>query len=600
MARVRRTDLYEGNGEVIGQESRNDSEAEESMPLPGRQPLGREEALQEKDAFRRQAEETHQKKTRYFAQNEGVEGLNAPSTLFDDFDRYEAPLPRSRKKRKRQRHRGAWIAVICFCLLFLTATGLLVLPQLTGLRFRFLPNLAFANGSVIRLEERAEENFEGNSSAIYHDAIYPGVYIDDLHVGGMSREKAIQALTEQSDLSGMAFDILVTVGNQTWHVNNERVPMSRNIEAVVAQAWALGRSNSATVKAPDRAGAATPFQERVNQASDMRSYPVSLHTEKVYDHTALRTLVEGIVNYVNRDPVNSNVESFDFNTKTFTFTDDVPGARLDAEDLYSQLEALLDAGDYYASIRVTPEKILAPVTKTELMNSFGLLSTYTTKTTSNKNRNTNIDLSARAINGKTVLAGELFSFNGTTGERTAAKGYKEAAAISGGSSRDEIGGGVCQTSSTLFNAVARANLEIVARSPHAWPSSYVEKGMDATVNWPELDFKFKNNTDWPIFIVAGYENRKITVSIYGMSLGADVSIDLESEVVKELPQPSGVNYVVNMDLKPGESKRTVTGRKGYVVDTWKVWYQNGKEVRREKLFTSTYKAYQETVEYRPR
>ena len=228
-----------------------------------------------------------------------------------------------------------------------------------------------------------------------------------------------------------------------------------------------------------------------------------------------------------------------------------------------------------------------------------MISAYTTSTTSNKHRNNNIDLSAQAINGVTVLPGETFSFNKTTGERTAEKGYKEAAAISGGQSRDEIGGGVCQPSSTLFNAVARADLEIVERYPHAWPSSYVEKGFDATVNWPGLDFQFKNNTDWPIFIVAAYKDRKITVNLYGMSLGADTRIDLESVTTRTIPQPEGTEYVINASLTPGTSKTTVTGRKGYVVETWKVWYQGNREIKRELLFTTTYKAYQEKVEYNP-
>ena len=147
--------------------------------------------------------------------------------------------------------------------------------------------------------------------------------------------------------------------------------------------------------------------------------------------------------------------------------------------------------------------------------------------------------------------------------------------------------------------MARANLEIVDRSPHAWPSSYVEKGFDATVNWPDLDFKFKNNTDWPIFIIAAYANQKVSASVYGMSLGVDTSIDLESITTRTLPQPEGTNYVINTALNVGESKKTVTGRKGYVVETWKVWYQGKREVRRELLFTSTYKAYQETIEYNP-
>ena len=161
----------------------------------------------------------------------------------------------------------------------------------------------------------------------------------------------------------------------------------------------------------------------------------------------------------------------------------------------------------------------------------------------------------------------------------------------------EIGGGVCQTSSTLFNAVARANLEIVSRSPHAWPSSYVEKGLDATVNWPGLDFQFRNNTEWPVYIVAWYDRNKVTVELYGMSLGDGITIDLESKVVRTLEAPSGVKRVRNESLKPGTEKIVVKSRKGYEVETYQVWYQNGEEIRRNLLCTSTYKAYQQTVEY---
>jgi vancomycin resistance protein YoaR len=411
----------------------------------------------------------------------------------------------------------------------------------------------------------------------------------------MTREEAVRQVQAVNTEEDAKFDLLVTVGNENWHVNSERVPFSRNIQETVDKAWAAGRSNTAA----NRGSGRTPFEERVQAVADLRSFPQTYATKQDYDHAALRTLTDGIVNYVERAPVNSTVESFNFGTKTFTFTEDKPGARIDPEDLYARLTTLLDSGVTNSTVHVVPQRIEAEMTKAELMNRFGLISAYTTNTTSNKNRNTNIQLSAAAINGVTVLPGEIFSFNGATGERTAAKGYKEAAAIAGGQSRDEIGGGVCQTSSTLFNAVARADLEIIERNPHAWPSNYVEKGFDATVNWPGLDFKFKNNTEWPIFIVAAYKDRKVTVNIYGMSLGPGVKIDLESDVTRNLPQPQGTEYVINTDLAPGESRKTVSGRPGYVVQTWKVRYQGDKEVGREILFTTTYKAYQEKVEYNP-
>ena len=588
MAKLKRYDLYEGDDDLIS-------------PLPGKKPLGRDEGLRARDEYDRKTEEETRKR-RYFSSNEQDDGLGAPSSLFDDFDRFESPAPvrASRPKYKRkEKHRGAWAAVIVCCLLVLAAIGIGVVPQLTGIRYHFLPNLAFVNGNLISLDTQRLENFDRCREALYSDQIYSigkyGVYIDDVSVSGMTRDQAVRAVSSVHQDQAGEFDITVSVGNESWHVNSERVPVSRNTEETVERAWAEGRSNSASLSG----GAVTPFQERVDRVFDEQSAPVTFATVQDYDHEALRNLTDGIVNYVNRDPVNSMVRSFSFETKTFTFTDDKPGARIDPDGLYAQLTEILDSGVTRKEIRVVPEKILAEVTKTELMNNFGLISAYTTQTTKDNNRNNNIKLSAQAINGITVQKGETFSFNAATGERTAAKGYREAPAISGGQSKDEVGGGVCQTSSTLFNAVARANLEIVERNPHAWPSSYIEKGFDATVNWPGLDFKFRNNTEWPIFIVAGYNNRKITVNIYGMSLGAGVKIDLESELVRTIPQPEGINYVVNSDLAPGESKKTISGRKGYEVNTWKVWYQGNTEVKRELLFKTTYKAYQETVEYNP-
>ena len=586
MAKLKRYDLYEGDDDLI------------SPALPGKQPLGRDKGLKARDEYDRQVEEEARKR-RYFASNEKDDGLGAPSSLFDDFDRFESPAPirapRPKYKRKEQ-NRGAWAAVIVTCLLLLAFIGITMIPQLTGIRYHFLPNIAFVNGNLISLDTQRQENFDKCRKELYTGRIYPGIYIDDQHVGGMTCEEAVRAITVLNGETSGNFNIKVCVGNESWTVNPERVPVSRNTEEMVQRAWATGRTNTASLSN----GAATPFQERIDQVSNIRSYPVTFVTVQDYDHEALRSLTDGIVNYVNREPVNSMVQTFNFETKSFTFTDDKPGARIDPDDLYRQLTEILDGGETQRELWVVPEKITADITKTELMNSFGLISAYTTQTTKDNNRNTNIKLSAEAISGITVQPGETFSFNAATGERTSAKGYKEAPAISGGQSKDEVGGGVCQTSSTLFNAVARADLEIVERHAHAWPSHYIEKGFDATVNWPGLDFKFKNNTNQPIFIVAGYSNRKITVNIYGMSLGPGVKIDLESDLIRTIPQPEGTNYVVNTSLAPGESKKTITGRQGYEVTTWKVWYQGNREIRREVLFNTTYKAYQETVEYNPR
>ena len=150
MAKLKRYDLYEGDDDLI------------SPSLPGKQPLGRDKGLRARDEYDRQVEEEARKR-RYFASNEKDDGLGAPSSLFDDFDRFESPAPirTSRPKYKRKdQNRGAWAAVIVTCLLLLAFIGITVIPQLTGIRYHFLPNIAFVNGNLISLDTQRQENFD--------------------------------------------------------------------------------------------------------------------------------------------------------------------------------------------------------------------------------------------------------------------------------------------------------------------------------------------------------------------------------------------------------------------------------------------------------
>ena len=589
--------VYEGDGESVRTSSRRETEirrpAVVKAAMPGRtprQPMGRTEELQER-LYYGQTGQQMQQSSRPQGRREYRE------TMYDDFDVYERDMRQAQAEKKRRKrrepHRGLWLTVMLFCLGCIAVLGALIAPQVLGIQIPGMPSFAFVNGSIIVLNAEDYELYRTCRQYMNTDTIYPGVYIDGVHVGGMTVEEAEAAVWQVGASGGGAFSVTVNVGNGSWIIDSNQVPMVRNVSDVVRMAYACGRTNTTSI----RGTSVTPFQERLNAAMAMRGNPVSLSTELTYNKDAVRQMTDSIVAYVNREPQNASVATFDFNTRIFTFNSDSPGAYIDPETLYSQVIAKIDAGEMNAVITVEPEKILAQVTKVELMNSFRKISSYTTDTTSDSNRNTNIRLSAEAINGTTVLPGETFSFNNATGERTRQKGYLPAAAIAGGETVDEVGGGVCQTSSTLFNAVARANLEIVYRSPHAWPSNYVDKGMDATVNWPNLDFKFKNNTDWPIFIVASYKNRKVTVEIYGRGLGDGVTIDLKSEVIKTVNPPSEIKYVQNPEMIPGTRKETVKARKGYEVITYQVWYHNGKEVDRIQLCKSTYKSYQAVVEY---
>ena len=196
MAKLKRYDLYEGDDDII------------SNPLPGKQPLGRDAGLKARDEYDRRVEEEARKR-RYFASNEQDDGLGAPSTLFDDFDRFESPAParsaRPKYKRK-EKHRGAWAAVIVFCLFLLAGMAVAVVPQLTGIRYKFLPNLAFVNGNLIIQDGGREDFFDECRKEVYTGKIYPGVYIDDEHVGGLTKEEAIRKISSLHNDAAGAFD----------------------------------------------------------------------------------------------------------------------------------------------------------------------------------------------------------------------------------------------------------------------------------------------------------------------------------------------------------------------------------------------------------
>ncbi len=371
------------------------------------------------------------------------------------------------------------------------------------------------------------------------------------------------------------------------------IPFARNTAAVLDEAYAVGRQNSALTLGSD----VTPLMWRYNHRLHVAQNGAYLYTEVTYDKSVVRSLVNGISAQVARYPVDAQVATFDFSTRAFTFSQEQYGATIDAEWLIAALSDALDRRDLRAVIELNTTPLTPSVTKAELMNSFSRVSAFTTETTSDSNRNNNISLACAAISGTVLMPGETFSFNAATGERTAQKGYLPAAAIAGGTTVDEIGGGVCQVSSTLFNAAALADLRIVYRSPHTWPSNYIEKGRDATVNWPNLDFKFENSSDMPIFIVAHYEKRKCTVEIYGKTLGAGESIDLKTATISTESPPAEPAYTQNPSLAPGTQQELKKARTGYVVETYRVYYHNGVEYKRDRLCTSTYRMIQQVIEF---
>ena len=223
-----------------------------------------------------------------------------------------------------------------------------------------------------------------------------------------------------------------------------------------------------------------------------------------------------------------------------------------------------------------------------------LLATYSTKyDASNINRATNLELACEKINDKVVLAGEIFSYNKTLGERTIAAGYKEAKVYENGEVVDGIGGGICQVSSTLYNSVLMANMEVTERRNHQFVTSYTPEGRDATVVYGMTDLKFKNTRKYAIKIKATCSNGIITISIYGIKEDNEYTVSFSTETISTIPYT--VKYINDSSLEKGTEKVKQVGANGMITETYIIKSLNGVVVSRELLSKDTYNAMQRII-----
>lgn len=452
--------------------------------------------------------------------------------------------------------------------------------------------ILFCLVSIYQASSR-EAGFQAKMNAMKGQAFFSGIYIDDQPVAGLAPGALRQAAGSGAAAADPQLDIRLTIDSTGYRFNNSHIPFQRNLEQVMEQAFAIGRQVNAR---PDGLGL-TPFELRYQTMRQAQAKKAYFYSEVSYSRPLVEALAEQLAAQTNRDPVNAVVSSFDFSTKRFTVTQDTKGRQIAAKDIADALYSALDSRDYQADIRLQSAAILPRVSSVDLQNSFTMLASFSTKTTSNEDRNHNIALAAQAISNTTLMPGEIFSFNQATGQRTIQKGYRGAPAIQGGVLIDDVGGGVCQVSSTLFYAAASAGMAIVERSPHAWPVSYMDKGLDATVNWPNLDFKFKNDKETPVFIIASYAKRSLTIEFYGMLGSPGETIRLEAQLLSTTQPPREPLMVPNPSLPPNTQQELKQARTGYVVDTWRVYLRNGVEFHREKLFTSRYREVQQVIEY---
>lgn len=422
-------------------------------------------------------------------------------------------------------------------------------------------------------EEAAREREAEISALIDTDTFYHGVVVDGIDLGGMTMDEAREAVQSAEASARGDFAVTMTYGDQSFTVTQDDVDFSFDTDAVLEEAYQYGRDG-------DR-------EERYQKVSALAETPVTFGVSADMESGALRSKLEELTAPLNTEPKDASVVSFNAETEQFEFSEGENGVTVDLDALTEQVTSAIENG--VATVEIPVTETPCSLTADDLRQNLKKLGTYSTTSTNTANGNYNMARAMASINGTVVQPGETFSYFGVVGPAGQAEGYKAANAIVNGKLVPSYGGGICQTSTTLYGAVLRSGLEIVERSNHSIPSTYCPIGQDAAVSWPNMDFKFRNNTEYPIYIIAGMEGKVLTATIYGWQDPSWDTIEITSWYTETIPALTKGTYSLDNSLATGEVKLDAAGRKGYRAAAQRTYYKDGVEVKTEALATSYYR-----------
>lgn len=286
-------------------------------------------------------------------------------------------------------------------------------------------------------------------------------------------------------------------------------------------------------------------------------------------------------------------------------TPEVIGRSLEKGEFLSCVaEVESKSGKYLFEMELPVDFIKPGITKETIEQSLfrDVLSGYETvfpiDTQNDRSRSVNIRLAVEAINGTILLPGDSFSFNEIVGKRTVDKGYHLANIYTSGGVATGVGGGVCQVSSTLYNAALEANLKITERNPHMYIVQYVPLGRDAAVSYGTEDLQFTNTTNWPVKIEGAVTgDNKIRFIIHGTNEHPNLKVSILPTVIKTIPY--GTEYIENETVEEGNSVIKQKGMDGAVVDTFFILRNNQNIIKNYKLHTTTYNPLTEIIAVAP-
>jgi vancomycin resistance protein YoaR len=411
----------------------------------------------------------------------------------------------------------------------------------------------------------------GSLIVINRDSIHDGIYVENVDVGGLSIIEAADKIETVLNKTEGKEKLRLRYRDKIWKFTADELSLQYDLLKAANEAFLIGRRGN--------------YLNRFATVIELLKDPRNISLKPSVDMEKLDAILNSISKEINRPAKEAQVERRD---GKFIIRDEVLGLKLDKEKTIERIqEAFMNSG-YKDIVEINLMVKTASPKYTSKMLSYirDLLGSYTTKFNSAiKGRSYNIALSSKAINGTVLLPNEIFSFNEIVGPRTVNNGYKTAPVIFRGELVDGIGGGVCQVSSTIYNSVLKSRLGIVERVNHSIPSTYVPMGLDATVSYGVLDFKFKNTTDYPIYIESFVKGNELTVNIYGHETKKQ-DVKVMSKVNDVIEKDTEIIFDSNMyeDEKVVKDK----GRNGYRVSSYMIIYENGREVERKLLSKDYY------------
>jgi vancomycin resistance protein YoaR len=402
----------------------------------------------------------------------------------------------------------------------------------------------------------------------YSNLMLPGVVVQGIDLSGKTKEETIVMLRNSFGSAVLDKKIHIKTPNNTYAISYSELNAQYNIIETVDEALAYGKDLNIISKF------------KVIRNPIKKEYNLKFS----YDNKPIDEIIKDIEKKVNESPKNASIQRV---SGKFNIADGKNGMELESDKLKNAIISEIN-GKINEDIEIeAPIKVLDPKITGEALKAIDTrIASYSSGfTSSSQARSINIDLSTKSINGKVLMPGETFSFNEIVGERTKERGYQEAGVIVNQQLDSGIGGGICQVSSTLYNAVLLGNIKTTNRVHHTFPSTYVGIGLDATVDWGNIDFKFMNSYDYPIFIEGYTNNKHLYFNIYSNSALAKRTYSIDTEIYAQV-EPT-IKYIDDPNLQEGKTEVVKKAYTGYRVKAYRNIYENGKFINKE-LITNDY------------